>query len=375
MDRPDKTYHRIAFIPGDLNGITVTKAVSNANLDLERHLNLQIYPESFPYNTDYFLEKGIKELGDEELNELKKFDAIFLGAVGDDTRIARGTMEKGILLKIRKEFNQVVNLRPVVLFDGVCSRIVDKGSRDIDMVICRENTEGLYCGGGRIENAGTDDEVGIQEMRCSYRVVKRLTEYAIEVAKSRKRFPTPRVHMIFKSNVLEHAGKIWDRVYNEFRQREDVDIRYMHFDIFLANMVDHPEYFDVVVTENLMGDGATDLGAILQGGIGMAVSGNINIDGKFPSMFEPIHGTAPDKWYGLDERGNPLPGTFDAGKVQLIRPEAALFSYAMLLEHIGEVKAGGVLKRAALTNLRHSEYKFMPLDELVERACKYVRDA
>jgi len=375
MDRIGKTYHRVAFIPGDLNGITVSKAVSNANPDLERHLNLQIHSEAFPYNVDYFLERGIKELGDEELRELKKFDAIFLGAVGDDTRIARGTMEKGILLKIRKEFNQAVNLRPVILPIGVRSPLRNKGPRDINMVICRENNEGLYCGVGRIENAGTDDEVGIQEMRCSYRAVKRLVEYAIETAKARKRFPTPRVHIVFKSNTLEYAGKTWDRVLREFEQRTDIDMGYMHFDAFLANMVDHPEWFDVVVTENLMGDGATDLGAILQGGWGSAVSGNINLDGNYPSMFEPIHGTAPDKWYETDKRGKCIPGTFDSGKVQLIRPEAAFLSYAMLLEHLGEGKAAGVLKEAALANLRNPEYKSLPLDELVKKACRYVRDA
>jgi 3-isopropylmalate dehydrogenase len=282
-------------------------------------------------------------------------------------------LEVGILLKVRQAFDQYVNLRPVVLPEGIPSIIVGKSSKEINFEICRENSEGLYVAEGRVENQGTDNEVGYQVMRCSYKGVKRLMEYAIDRAKLRKKGIKPLIHIVFKTNVLTFAGTPWNRVFEEYKKRSDIDVRYMHIDNFLMQMILKPEQFDVVITENMFGDIATDAGAVLQGGIGSAVSGNINPTGSFPSMFEPIHGTAPDKWYEVNEKGEYVPGTFVPEKVQQMKPEAAFLSYAMMLEVMSEMKAASALKEAALENIRDPNYKTMKLDELVERACNYLK--
>jgi 3-isopropylmalate dehydrogenase len=367
-------FHNIAVIPGDLNGVTVTEAALKASDSLSHLLAKPIKHTRFDYNADYFLKNNLKELGEKELNELKKFEQIFLGAIGDPTKIKPGIIEVGILLKIRQAFDQYVNLRPVVLPEGIPSVIVGKTSKDINFEICRENSEGLYIAEGRIENQGTEDETGYQIMKCTYKGVKRLAEYAVERAKLRKKFPKPLIHFVFKTNVLMFAGAPWTRVFEEYNKRTDIDTKYMHIDNFIMQMIIKPEQFDVVLTENMFGDIATDAGAVLQGGIGSAVSGNINPLGTFPSMFEPIHGSAPDKWYAVDEKGNYVPGTFVKEKVQQIRPEAAFLSYSMMLEQMGEIKAANALKAAAINNIREPNYKEMKLDELVEKACKYLKN-
>jgi len=366
--------HNIAVIPGDLNGITVTNAAIKVSGALAGLLTKPLKHTTFNYNADYFLEKKITELGKAELDELKKFDQIFLGAIGDPTKIKPGILEVGILLKLRQEFDQYVNLRPVVLPEGVPSILVGKTSEDINFEICRENSEGLYVDDGRVENQGTEDEVGIQIMKCSYKGVKRLADFAVERAIARKKGDKPVVHFVFKTNVLRFAGAPWVRVFDEMKTREDVDIKYLHIDNFLMQMLINPKQFDVVITENMFGDIATDAGAVIQGGIGSAVSGNINPTGTFPSMFEPIHGTAPDKWYELDKNGMCVPNTFVEEKLQEVKPEAAFMSYAMMLEQMGETKAAGALKEAALNNIRNKNYKEMKLDELVENAISFIKN-
>lgn len=371
----EKDFHNIALIPGDLNGITVTDAVLKVIDSAKDILKKPIKHTVFNYNADYFLENGLKELGEKELNELSKCDQIFLGAVGDPIKIKPGVLEVGILLKLRQHFNQYVNLRPVVLPEGVKSVLVGKTSKDINFEICRENSEGLYVDKGSVLNEGTEEEVGIQEMRCSYKGVKRLAEFAVERAKTRKKFDKPRIHFVFKTNVLTYAAKPWKRVEDEMRESHpELDIRYMHIDNFLMQMLLKPEQFDVVITENMFGDISTDAGAILQGGIGSAVSGNINPTKEFPSMFEPIHGTAPDKWYDVDENGNYILNTKNTDKIQTVKPEAALFSYAMMLEEIGEEKAANAIRDAALANLRNPGYGDKKLDELVEAVCDFLRN-
>jgi len=369
--------HQIAVIPGDLNGKTVTDAVLTVNdalVEAKKFKNPIIH-EIFLYDADYFLREGITELREQELNELKRNDHIFLGAIGDPTKIKPGVIEIGLLLKIRQAFDQYVNLRPVVLPEGVPSVIVGKYHKDINFEICRENSEGLYVAKGRIENPGTNDEIGIQEMWCSYKGVKRLAEYAAEraIIKGNEKGKKPTLHFVFKNNVLTYASPPWDRVFQEYQKREDINVRYMHIDNFIMQMVTNPAQFDVVITENMFGDIATDLGAVIQGGIGTAVSGNIDPTGRFPSMFEPIHGTAPDKWYEKDAKGEYIPGTFRPDLVQQIKPEAAFMSYAMMLEQIGEVIAADTMKQAALANLRNPNYKTNSLDKLVEQACDFVR--
>ncbi len=379
--------HKIAVIPGDLNGITVTNAVLELSKAVAPTLNKQIVHTELSYNADYFLEHNITELGEKELDELKKYDQIFLGAVGDPTKVEPGVLELGILLKVRQEFDQYVNLRPVVLPKGVPSILVGKGSEDINFEICRENSEGLYCGIGWIENKGTDNEVAYQLMRCSYKGVKRLAEFAEQRAFARKKSNKPTLHFVFKTNILKYAASPWIRVIEEYSKRSDIDIklmhikpeneiqigtRYMHVDNFGMQMIIAPEQFDVVLTENMFGDIMTDIGAVLQGGIETAVSGNINPTGKFPSMFEPIHGSAPNKWYEMDENKNYIPGTFLPDMVQLIKPEAAFLSYAMMLHYLEEDIASEAINEAALANIRDPNYKTMNLNVLVEKACRHV---
>ncbi len=361
-----KDYHNIAVIPGDLNGITVTNAVLELSEAVSGRLTKRIVHTRFPFNADYFLQRGIKALDTDDLDGLRGYDQIFLGAVGDPSKIKPGVLEIGILLNIRQEFDQYVNLRPVVLPEGVPSVLVGKTSKDINFEILRENSEGLYANIGSVENKGTDDEIAYQVMKCSYRGVKRLMEYAVERALARQHGDKPTVHIVFKTNVLAYAASTWQRVFEEYSKRNDIDVKYMHVDNFGMQMLVNPKQFNVVITENMFGDIMTDIGAILQGGIGTAVSGNINPTGKFPSMFEPIHGTAPDKWYGPD-------GKHDPSLVQQIKPEAAFLSYAMMLEQTGEKSAADVMKSAALENIRNPKYNEMNLDELVRRACNFVR--
>lgn len=364
-------YHRIAVIPGDLNGITVTEAALRLSEAVSNRLSKQVEHTQFPYNADYFLRNGLKELGQEELDGLRQYDQIFLGAVGDPTKIPPGVLEVGILLKVRQAFDQYVNLRPVILPEGVPSILVGKTSRDINFEICRENSEGLYIGRGYVENEGTEAEAGHQVMTCTYKGVKRLAEFAAQRALTRPERRTdrkPRLHFVFKTNILTYASKPWYRVYDEFKHRDDIEVRYMHVDNFGMQMLMNPAQFDVVLTENMFGDIMTDIGAVLQGGIGTAVSGNINPTGEFPSMFEPTHGTAPDKWYGSDGKHNPA-------LVQLIRPEAAFLSYAMMLEQMGETSVAELIRAAALANIRDPEYKSRTLEQLVEQACQFVRSA
>jgi len=366
--------HNIAVIPGDLNGATVTDATLKASEALSHLLKKPIKHTRFDYNADYFLKNNLKELGDKELSELKKFDQIYLGAIGDPVKIKPGVLEVGILLKLRQAFDQYVNLRPVVLPEGVSSPIIGKGAKEINFEICRENSEGLYVDAGWIEKKGTEDEAGYQIMKCTYKGIKRLAEYAVERGKLRKKNAKPIIHFVFKTNVLVYAGSPWQRVFEEYKKRTDIEARYMHIDNFLMQMILKPEQFDIVVTENMFGDIATDAGAVLQGGIGSAVSGNINPTGTFPSMFEPIHGTAPDKWYEVDAKGELVPNTFVKEKVQQVKPEAAFLSYSMMLEQMGEAKAANALKEAALRNIREANYKEMKLDELVDKACKYLKE-
>ena len=370
------TEHNVAMIKGDLNGITVSDAVLKVDAAAKPLMERPISYTFLDYNADYFLKKGITELGKEELDVLAAFDQIFLGAVGDPTKIKPGLLEKGILLKVRQAFDQYVNLRPIILPEGVPSVIVGKTYKDINFEICRENSEGLYCNIGWVEKPGTPDEAGYQIMKCTYKGVKRLAEFAVQRAIARQKGGKPTIHFVFKSNVLTEAAVPWDRVYEEYAKRTDIRAVSMYIDAFAMQMIAAPEQFDVVLTENMFGDIVTDLGAMLQGGIGTAISGNLNPTSiLLPSMFEPVHGTAPNLWYKMDDNGKYIPGTFLPEMVQMVRPEAALMSYAMMLEHMGEGKAARAVNEAALANMRRPDYKTAKLDELVGNACDSVRRA
>ena len=254
-------------------------------------------------------------LSDDTLDELAGFDAIYLGAVGTP-EIPPGVIERGLLLKIRFAFDQFVNLRPVKLYDGVTSPIAGLTPDRCDLVVVRENTESVYAGAGGTLYEGTPHEVATQESVNTRHGVERVIRYAFDLARTRRGHLT----LCHKTNVLTHAGGLWWRTFNEVGDDyPDVERDYVHVDAACLYLVTLPERFDVVVTENLFGDIITDLGAAVQGGIGLATSGNLDPTRRRPSMFEPVHGSAPD-----------IVGT---GKAD---PTAAVMAVGMMLDFLGE---------------------------------------
>jgi 3-isopropylmalate dehydrogenase len=256
--------------------------------------------------------------------ELKGYDAILLGAVGDPT-VPSGVLERGLLLRLRFELDHYVNLRPARLYPGVASPLAK--ADQIDMLVVREGTEGLYAGAGGVMRRGTAAEIATQESLNTRFGVERVVRYAFEQARRRARRKLTLVH---KTNVLTYAGDLWQRTVDEVaKDYLDVAVDYSHVDAASMFFVSAPEKYDVIVTDNLFGDILTDLGAAVTGGIGLAASGNINPDGTFPSMFEPVHGSAPD-----------IAGT---GKAD---PTAAILSAAMLCDHLGLTTAGARIEQA-----------------------------
>lgn len=280
---------KIALIPGDgigkeviPEGVKVLKAIcAKENIGLEF--------TDFDFGADRYLRDG-HVLDDADVASLKKYDAIFLGAVGDP-RVAPGVLEKGILLKLRFDLDQYINLRPVKLFDEQYCPLKNKTKADIDFVVIRENTEDLYVGGGGFLRKGTAQEVATQEMIATRFGVERAVRYAFELAKSRNQ--KKKVALCDKSNVLTFAHNLWLRTFNEVaKEYPDIKAEHYYVDAICMKFVRNPEIFDVIVSPNMFGDIITDLGAEIQGGMGTAVSGNVNPEGV--SMFEPVHGSAPD---------------------------------------------------------------------------------
>ena len=270
----------------------------------------------YPFGAGHFLETG-EILTESDLDALKKHDAILLGAVGGDPRDARlagGIIERGLLLKLRFALDHYVNLRPTALFPGVESPLSAPG--DVDFVVVREGTEGPYVGNGGAIRTGTPAEVANEVSVNTAFGVERLVRYGFEVAAKRDRKKLTLVH---KTNVLTHAGGLWQRTVDRVAaEYPAIAVDYLHVDAATIFLVTNPARFDVIVTDNLFGDILTDLAAAISGGIGLAASGNINPDGTFPSMFEPVHGSAPDI----------------AGQ-QKADPTAAILSVALLLDHLG----------------------------------------
>jgi len=270
----------------------------------------------YPFGAGHFLETG-EILTESDLDALKKHDAILLGAVGGDPRDARlagGIIERGLLLKLRFALDHYVNLRPTALFPGVESPLSAPG--DVDFVVVREGTEGPYVGNGGAIRVGTPAEVANEVSVNTAFGVERLVRYGFEVAAKRDRKKLTLVH---KTNVLTHAGGLWQRTVDRVAaEYPAIAVDYLHVDAATIFLVTNPARFDVIVTDNLFGDILTDLAAAISGGIGLAASGNINPDGTFPSMFEPVHGSAPDI----------------AGQ-QKADPTAAILSVALLLDHLG----------------------------------------
>jgi 3-isopropylmalate dehydrogenase len=296
----------------------------------------------FDLGSQRFLRTG-EVLPDAELDRLRRCDAILLGAVGDP-RVPPGVLEKGLLLRIRFEFAQYINLRPIRLYPGVATPIRDRGPDQIDMIVVRENNEDLYVGAGGFLRKGTPEEVAIQTSMNTRAGVDRCLDYAFRIAERRAAerpfaglSPTQReagkrgqVSMVAKTNVLTFAHDLWDRAFREMAPRHpSIQANYYHVDACCMRMVTNPEWFDVLVTTNMFGDILTDLGAVLQGGMGVAASGNINPERAFPSMFEPVHGSAPD--IAGQGKANPI---------------AAILSTAMMLDHLGHPAQGDVIRAA-----------------------------
>ncbi len=290
-------------------------------------------------------------LPDDAVRQLRASDAILLGAVGDP-RVAPGVLEKGILLRLRFDFHQYVNLRPIHLFPGVETPIRGKGPEDVDMVVVRENNEDLYVGAGGFLRKGTPEEVAIQTSINSRAGVERTLRYAFGLARRRAASGpfrglsdadrvagfTRQLTLVAKTNVLTFAHDLWMRAFSEVSAEfPDIKCDYQHVDACCMRMVANPERFDVIATTNMFGDIITDLGAVLQGGMGLAASGNINPDRTAPSMFEPVHGSAPDI----------------AGK-GIANPLAAILSLAMMLEHLDYPGAADRVREAVKQVLRNN---------------------
>ena len=272
----------------------------------------------FDLGADRYLRTG-DTLPDDELERLKTMDAIFLGAVGDP-RVKPGVLERDLLLKARFGLDQYVNLRPVVRYPGVQTLVPSHGEDDVNMVVVRENSEGLYSGAGGFHRRGTAHEVAVQESVNTRHGVERIVRYAFEL--SMKPHRRRKLTLVHKTNVLTFAGDLYQRVLDEVAvEFPDVETDYVHVDAACIYFLDSPSRFDVIVTDNMFGDIITDLGAMIQGGMGIAAGGNINPDGV--SMFEPIGGTAPS----------------ETGK-HTINPLAAIGALEMLLRQLGESEAG-----------------------------------
>jgi 3-isopropylmalate dehydrogenase len=318
--------YRVGVIAGDGIGPEVIaqglKALRASGVDHET--------VSYDLGASRFLETG-EVLPDETLADMRALDAILLGAVGDP-RVPPGILERDLLLRLRFELDLYVNLRPVKLPEGVATPLAGKGPEDIDLVVVRENSEGLYSGAGGTQARGTAREVAMQESINTRAGVDRVLEFAFELAEGRSR---KKLTLCHKTNVLVHAGDLWARAFADMGENyPDVERDYVHVDAACMYLVTQPERFDVIVTDNMFGDILTDIGAGIAGGMGLAASGNLNPPRRSPSLFEPVHGSAPDI----------------AGK-GWANPVACILSVAMMLTHCGENEAARRVEEAALRAL------------------------
>ncbi|MBW1772011.1 MAG: 3-isopropylmalate dehydrogenase [Deltaproteobacteria bacterium] len=318
-----KTY-RIGVIPGDGTGPEVTAEAVKALKALSAKRSLDFQFTEFALGGELYLKEGVL-LPDEIIADLQGMDSIFLGAIGHPD-VKPGVLEREVLLKLRFEMDLYINLRPVMLFPGVETPLKDKGPEDIDFVVVRENTEGLYAGGGGFFKKGTPDEVALQEAVSTRKGVERCIRYAFEYC--RKRDEKKRLTLCGKTNVLIFESDLWHRVFYEVaKDYPEIELDYQHVDAISMWMIKNPESFDVVVTTNMFGDIITDIGAMVQGGLGIAAGGNIHPGGI--GMFEPIGGSAP-KYTGRN----------------IINPLAAISAAQMMLDYLEEDEAGKDLLEA-----------------------------
>jgi 3-isopropylmalate dehydrogenase len=339
----------LAVIPGDGIGPEVVGAGLKVLDAVAKKYDLTFNKINYELGAAYWHKTG-ETLPDSVMAELAKSDVILLGAVGDPT-VPSGVLERGLLLKLRFAFEHYINLRPAKLFPGVTSPIAN--NKGIDFVVVREGTEGLYVGAGSIKDEGTKTELAIEESINTYKGVERVIRDAFGRAMAR---PRKKLTLVHKNNVLTRAGGLWTRVFNEVaKDFPEVTTDYLHVDAASMFFVTNPERFDVVVTDNLFGDIITDIAAAICGGIGLAASGNINPTGAFPSMFEPVHGSAPDI----------------AGK-NLADPTATVLSIAMMLNHLGQSQAASDVEKAVAADLLSRGEKKRSTTEIGEALAKAV---
>jgi 3-isopropylmalate dehydrogenase len=319
-----KKNYRIAVLPGDGTGPEVIREALKALNAVAEKEAFKVEEVHYDLGGERYLRTG-EILPESVLEELRTFDAILLGAIGHPD-VKPGILEKGLLLELRFQLDQYINLRPVILYPGVDTPLKDKGPADINFVVVRENTEGLYAGSGGILRKGTLHEVAVQESINTRMGVERCLRFAFDYC--RRRNQRKKLTLCGKTNVLTYAFDLWQRVFNLIAEEyTDITTDYAHVDATCMWMVKNPEWFDVIVTDNMFGDIITDLGAMIQGGMGIAAGGNINPEGV--SMFEPIGGSAP-KYTGKN----------------IINPMAAIGAAQMMLEHLGEVSAAGRMEAA-----------------------------
>jgi 3-isopropylmalate dehydrogenase len=322
---------KLAVIPGDgIGPEVVTEAVKVLDVVCAGE-DVTFEKTEFRLGAARFLDTG-DVLTDGDLASIKANDAILLGAVGGrpgDPRLKDANIERGLLLKLRFSLDHYVNLRPTIVFPGVSSPLANPGN--VDFVVVREGTEGPYVGNGGVIRAGTPQEIANEVSVNTAFGVERVVRFAFEQAVARRQ----KLTLVHKTNVLVNAGGLWKRVVDEVAvEYPQVSVDYLHVDAATIFFVTNPARFDVIVTDNLFGDILTDLAAAISGGIGLAASGNINPDGVFPSMFEPVHGSAPDI----------------AGQ-QKADPTAAILSVALLLGHLGLTDAAARVNEAVLSDL------------------------
>jgi len=326
--------YRIAAIPGDGTGAEVLNEGRKVLDAAASRFGFRLDMAEFDFGGDRYLRTG-EILPDTAVNELREFDAIYLGAIGHPD-VKPGILEKGILLRLRFELDQYINLRPVRLYPGVETPLKDKGPDEVDFVVVRENTGGIYTGFGGISMKGTEHETAVQSMVYNRFQVERCLRYAFNYTrrhgkKARGKGTVNTLALVGKTNVLTHVFDLWERTFHEVGKSDypDIEREYYHVDAACMWMVKNPEWFDVLVTGNMFGDIITDLGAITQGGMGIAAGGNINPEGV--SMFEPIGGSTP-KYTGMG----------------IINPLASIAAGAMMLDTLGEYRAAEAIERAVM---------------------------
>ena len=323
--------YKIAVIPGDGTGPEVVSEGLKVLEAAAKKFGFKYESKTFDFGGERFLKTG-KTLEDADIAELKKYSAIFLGAIGHP-EVKPGILETGVLLKLRFSLDQYINLRPVKLYNPAFCPLKDKKPEDIDFVVVRENSEGLYKGMGEFQKKDTLDEVATQISYNTRKGVERCIRYAFEYCRKRNR--RKKLTLCGKTNVLTYAWDLWQRTFNEVaKEYADITTDYAHVDATTMWFVKNPEWFDVIVTDNMFGDIITDLGAMIQGGMGIAAGGNINPQGV--SMFEPIGGSAP-KYTGKN----------------VINPLAAICAVGMMLENLGEIKAGEAIENAVIDIVSH----------------------